>query len=305
MEVMTTDIIKPTFLMGLGIFADGFACQHAAFVLSGSVRNLTRRRWGVVSFSGMFFTLCMFMIMGITGYLGFFDKTEGDILNNFPTVGIFGHCSRFLLALTMCFTYPLEVFVARHVLTQIVYGDTHTQDELAEDNKQRRLIMTLAVFVMTFIPAALLDDLGIILALTGTVGATSMAYIGPGLIFLGVHGDEFLSLVSRAFANVLRIVHRRGACIDPHEGKKKGQSPTSDRTGRTTEDYLDIELSGLRSPSVIFQSSSPSSIFDISTISSDVERNTPSPVFELSNPSPALYYLEVKDNLVSSKEDNV
>ncbi len=34
-----------------------------------------------------------------------------------------------------------------------------------------------------------------VLAWTGTVAATNLAYIGPGILFIGVHGQEFLDIV--------------------------------------------------------------------------------------------------------------
>ncbi len=215
LEMIRTDMLKPSFLMGMGIFSDGFACQHAAFVLSGSLNKLTRRRWSIVSASGIGFTCVMFICMGVVGFFGFYDETESDILNNFDAGGFFGRAARFLLAVSMCLTYPIEAFVCRHVLTQIIYGETEEENReyLQADNRQQRQRMTFLVFVISMIPGLILDDLGIILALTGTIGATSMAYIGPGLIYLGVFGEEFLYVVSRAFANVVTIFHR-GKCVD-------------------------------------------------------------------------------------------
>ena len=56
--------------------------------------------------------------------------------------------------------------------------------------------MTIAAFILTMIPALMLDDLGIVMALTGCLGASSIAYIAPGLIYLGLYGDTFLRIVS-------------------------------------------------------------------------------------------------------------
>jgi len=38
-------------------------------------------------------------------------------------------------------------------------------------------------------------DLGSVLALTGCIGGSCLSFIGPGLVFLGVHGQKFLDLV--------------------------------------------------------------------------------------------------------------
>lgn len=213
-EVIATDSVKPSFIMGVGIFGDAFACQHAAFVLSGSLNKLTPQRWGFTSAAGIGFTCMLFLSMGVVGFFGFYDETDSDILNNFDSNGIFGRAARLLLAVSMCLTYPVEAFVCRHVLTQVIYGEEEKErlEYLKADNKQQRCKMTLLVFCVTMVAGLILHDLGLILAFTGIIGMTTMAYIGPGLIYLGIFGDEFLHIVSAAFTKSVRIFHV-GQCV--------------------------------------------------------------------------------------------
>jgi sodium-coupled neutral amino acid transporter 11 len=278
-EVITTDIIKPSFIMGMGIFGDAFACQHAAFVLSGSLHKLTPQRWGFASAFGIGFTCIMFLCMGVVGFFGFYNETDSDILNNFDSNGYFGKAARLLLAVSMCFTYPIEAFVCRHVLTQIVYGEVEKErlEYLKADNKLQRRNMTLLVFSATMVAGLILDDLGIILALTGIVGVTTMAYIGPGLIYLGIFGDEFLHVVSEAFANTLRIFHE-GQCVSSSSlsstlsPDEKLRCLNANRQGITRIDrFLEIQL---------HQNSSKST-------------------------SPSFFYRWVKGNLVNTWEDSM
>ena len=56
----------------------------------------------------------------------------------------------------------------------------------------RRELVTLAIYVMTLIPALIVDDLGPVLSLTGSLGASSIAYIAPGLAYIGINGADFL-----------------------------------------------------------------------------------------------------------------
>lgn len=195
--VILKDPLKPTVIMSIGILSDGFACQHAAFVFSSSLINLTRNRWAKVTKSGIGLVGVTFCIIAVIGCLSFQDNTRSDILNNFSTQGLFGNAARSLLAITMCFTYPIECFVCRHVLTHIIYGiDSEVPENNTPDLLKTLRKMTFAVFILTMIPALLLDDLGIVLALTGCLGASSIAYIAPGLIYLGLYGGNFLRIVS-------------------------------------------------------------------------------------------------------------
>lgn len=56
----------------------------------------------------------------------------------------------------------------------------------------RRVVTTIVLYLSVLIPALHFDDVGVVLAWTGTVAATSLSFIGPGMLFLGVHGQEFL-----------------------------------------------------------------------------------------------------------------
>jgi hypothetical protein len=153
--------------------------------------------------------------------------------------------------------------------------------------------MTLLVFSITMIPGLILDDLGIILALTGTIGATSMAYIGPGLIYLGVFGEEFLYVVSRAFADVVTIFHR-GKCVDC-----TSDSPSSSNTNNTSimAMYEDDDNSFAAPRQLNDQRRNFTRIDHFLEI--QLRQNSSG------STSPSFYYRWVKGNLVSGWVDNM
>ena len=47
---------------------------------------------------------------------------------------------------------------------------------------------------MAVIPAALCNDLGIVLAIVGSIGGSCLSYIGPGIVYIGIHGGRLLEL---------------------------------------------------------------------------------------------------------------
>lgn len=113
------DIIKAIFnnafnsriFIGLGVLSTAMACQHSAFIVSGSLENKTPERWSRVTFRSITIAWFLCYLMGVTGYLGFEEETKGDILNNFDEDSTAANGGRILLAITMCFTYPMEMFV--------------------------------------------------------------------------------------------------------------------------------------------------------------------------------------------------
>jgi Transmembrane amino acid transporter protein len=56
----------------------------------------------------------------------------------------------------------------------------------------RREGVTLLIYVWTLFPAIIIDDLGPVLSLTGSVGASCLAYIAPGMVYIGINGTGFL-----------------------------------------------------------------------------------------------------------------
>ncbi len=130
-QVLANDGINSTLFIGLGILSTAMACQHSAFIVGNSLSNKTRMRWRWVTNQSIALSAILCLILGISGYLGFLGMTQGDVLNNFDHDSMQANAARLLLAFTMCLTYPMESFVARHVLVMLMHNgdmDAHPLD---------------------------------------------------------------------------------------------------------------------------------------------------------------------------------
>jgi solute carrier family 38 (sodium-coupled neutral amino acid transporter), member 11 len=199
-----------TIFVGLGVLSFAYVCQHSAFIIAGSLEKPTTRRWSTVTTAALILCCILNMVCGVMGYLGYREETQGNILENLGRDSLFANIARGLLGTTMLFVYPVESFVARHVCVVLLFSGrmAHEGDDahiLAR--RDRRFGLTAALYVIAVIPAALTNDLGPILALTGIVGGSCLSYLGPGLIYFGVHGERFLTLARQSFG-------RGGECID-------------------------------------------------------------------------------------------
>jgi hypothetical protein len=72
-------------------------------------------------------------------------------------------------------------------------GNDHTV--LARSD--RRITLTFVLYIFAILPALLFKDIGVVLAATGAVGGSSLSYLGPGMVYLGIHGNMFLEIASR------------------------------------------------------------------------------------------------------------
>ncbi|KAL3826949.1 hypothetical protein ACHAXA_000013 [Cyclostephanos tholiformis] len=227
-EVLKNDGINPTLFIGLGILSTAMACQHSAFIVANSLDNKTRRRWGRVTNQSIALSALLCLVLGVCGYLGFLENTQGDVLNSFSHDSMQANVARLLLAFTMFLTYPMESFVARHVLVMLMHnGDMDGTGGFTVENEDRLEAEELGegdgvdddaassgrnviiegggvlcmnrrqtwTGLMTLTPALIFDDIGPVLSLTGAIGGSCISYIGPGFVYLGVNGEEFLQMV--------------------------------------------------------------------------------------------------------------
>eukprot|EP00804_Cyclotella_cryptica_P024899 CCRYP_011805-RB/>CCRYP_011805-RB protein AED:0.37 eAED:0.37 QI:867/1/1/1/1/1/2/367/457 len=212
-RIASQSIIKTnSIFIGLGVLSFAFVCQHSAFIVAGSLERPTRKRWSLVTTFAL--SLCVILegACGISGYLAFLEDTEGNILNNFLSLGgetrNAANVARGLLCTTMFFVYPMDSFVCRHVLVVLLFRGrrAHEGDDAAVlSRRDRRVAMTLVIYLSSLIPALMVDNVGSVLAITGTIAGSSLSYIGPGLVYLAVYGEEFLQKVDEVWGDAVDV----------------------------------------------------------------------------------------------------
>ena len=183
----TSDLWKiqwDTIFIGLGVLSFAFVCQHSAFIIAGSLEKPTKERWSMVTRLALSFAACMSLLMGISGYLGFGgpgSDLHGNILNSLPEKSPLAKVAKGLVGITMLFVYPMESFVARHVCVVILFEGrkAHEGDDSSVLNRRdRRITLTVVLYLSALIPAALWEQLGDVLAITGAIGGSCLSYIG-------------------------------------------------------------------------------------------------------------------------------
>jgi len=218
-----------TLFMGLGVLSFAFVCQHSAFLIAGSLDNPTTSRWAQVTKRAVTFCGLLALASGIFGYVGYGDQTTGNILNNLPLNGP-ANMARLLLGTTMLLVYPMESFVARHVIISLFFQGSSAHegndDSVILQRADRRVLLTSALWAAAFVTAVLANSLGSVLAVTGAIGGSSLSYIGPGMVYLGVHGEAFLELVreSKWFGPWFRTYWSKEASDEKENAKPLNES---------------------------------------------------------------------------------
>ncbi|KAJ5238524.1 hypothetical protein N7468_003143 [Penicillium chermesinum] len=176
-EVKSLLFVNWGVFQAVGVISFAFVCHHNSLLIYGSLKKPTLDRFAIVTHYSTGISLAMCLAMGIAGFLSFGSKTQGNVLNNFPSNNVVVNIARFCFGLNMLTTLPLEAFVCRSVMTTYYFPDEPF-------NAHRHLIFTTSL-VMTSVALALITcDLGSVFELIGATSAASLAYIFPPLCYI-------------------------------------------------------------------------------------------------------------------------
>ncbi|KAG8936851.1 hypothetical protein FRC02_010713 [Tulasnella sp. 418] len=170
-------IIQPRIFEAIGVISFAFVCHHNSLLIYGSLRTPTLDRFTKVTHVSTAISLVACLIMSISAYVVFTDKTQGNILNNFSQNDTLINVARFCFGLNMFTTLPLELFVCREVIEEFFFS--HEQY-----NYHRHVLFTTAILFASMFLSMITCDLGVMLEITGGVSATALAFIFPAACYL-------------------------------------------------------------------------------------------------------------------------
>ena len=241
--------VGPNIFAAVNIFNEAMSWQHGALILLSSLRGANRRRWLNVTSIVHVTACCLHASIGLSGFLAFLDDTEGDILNNLDADSIVTNVARGCFALIMILTYPVEAFIAREAVEAFIRcgcdgglidesdeSDTdYTGDQEGDDAEKngnflaahllsgKGMRVVWAVNIMVLLPGLILDDLGIVLATVGALGGNLVCFVAPGLIYLGVHGNDFIMYTNALLGCRVPAVTNTGDMVLAIESNKNNK----------------------------------------------------------------------------------
>lgn len=162
----------------VGIISFAFVCHHNSLLIYGSLKKPTLDRFARVTHLSTGVSSIACAIMALSGYLVFTDRTQGNILNNFPPSGnIMVTVARLAFGFNMMTTSPLEAFVCREVYSHYFYPNGNMP-------RSHHIAFTTAIVFMGMVLSLFVRDLGIVLDITGGTSACALAYIIPPLCYM-------------------------------------------------------------------------------------------------------------------------
>ncbi|RPA80984.1 hypothetical protein BJ508DRAFT_369909 [Ascobolus immersus RN42] len=169
--------INDGIFQAIGVISFAFVCHHNSLLIYGSLRKPTLDRFAKVTHLSTGISMVMCLLMSVAGFMTFKDKTQGNVLNNFPNDNLMVNIARFCFGFNMITTLPLESFVCREVMEEFFYPDRPF-------SLLRHVLITTALVFSSMFFSLLTCDLGAVFELIGATSACALAYILPPLCYL-------------------------------------------------------------------------------------------------------------------------
>ncbi|XP_040004939.1 putative sodium-coupled neutral amino acid transporter 11 [Xiphias gladius] len=180
-------------VQAVGVMSFAFICHHNSFLIYGSLEQPTLANWSRVTHVSVFSALIISAAFAVAGYTTFTGYTQGDVFENYCRNDNLATFGRFCFGLSIITTFPLECFVTREVVTNVICSrDLSKAEHVA--------ITSLIVAVCTSISLAY-DCLGVVLELNGVLSATPLIFIIPSACFLKLstghwfHGENLIPTI--------------------------------------------------------------------------------------------------------------
>ncbi|CEP64348.1 Avt2p LALA0_S11e02058g [Lachancea lanzarotensis] len=184
-------LITPRLFQGISVISFALVCHHNTSFIFYSLKNPSMKRFDRLTHMSCIVAMIFCLIMGYSGFLMFKDKTKGNVLNNFPGNDLAVNVARFCFGFNMLTTFPLEVFVLRDVVRDLVFFNAErSEGRPLELSLKLHIIITTFVVFTTMAISLTTCNLGALFELIGATTASLMAYILPPWVNLILSGSR-------------------------------------------------------------------------------------------------------------------
>lgn len=181
------------------IFTNAYTCQQGAIPVLAELHRPTHLRRFLVGLGAILVVLPLFLLISIAGYTTFGDNVDSDVLLNYSP-GIFVLVARVGMVLDVLTSYPLMMYFTRTSMGNLLMAcgfpcrsAVRGEGVFTTDKLDIVAVACLVGFSMSVSLCA--SDLGVVAALTGAVGATSLGYVLPGFLYWKLSQVEEVQVV--------------------------------------------------------------------------------------------------------------
>ena len=172
-----TDIVQ-----AFGAIAFAFSQQDQTFLVYKTLENPTTNRFTILASWAMGIQFFLCTTVGIFGYLSFGSDVNDVILTNYPKNDHLILGTRILYVFTMAFIFPTAFYVVRHIFYSMIFY--HSKETYEKATVFWRLVFTTGLLTFFCVVSIFVDDLGLVMTLTGLLAVVNITFILPCWIHL-------------------------------------------------------------------------------------------------------------------------
>merc|ERR1712154_258130 len=143
----------------------------------------TLKRLNLVLLNMLCFVVCIYGLVGVSGYFTYGDKIEADILKKYPKNTITA-LVRLSISIAVAFSYPLVLFPCRKSLCLLIWGR-----EPQRLSAVKYYGVTYFIVLITVVYAFSAGNIGIVFEIAGSTAYPIKEYIFPAYTFIMLRHD--------------------------------------------------------------------------------------------------------------------
>ncbi|KAH8298198.1 hypothetical protein KR018_010617, partial [Drosophila ironensis] len=128
--------------------------------------------------TGMVIVACLYTSVGFFGYLKYGESVKGSITLNLPQGDILSELVRISMAVAIFLSYTLQFYVPVNIVEPFVCSHFNT----TRGKELAATVLRVVLVTFTFLLAACIPNLSIIISLVGAVSSSALALIAPPII---------------------------------------------------------------------------------------------------------------------------
>jgi amino acid permease len=181
--------LSPKALLLICMLSTAYIAHFNAPKFYAELKNNTMKRFNTVVISSFGIAIAIYASVSAMGFLTFGSATASMILNNYSTQDILMSLSRFAVALSLIFSYPLLFVGTRDGLLDLlgmVLPGSSTSQRMKNNRRAFVTPFSMATLLAITTMALFVKDLTLVASLSGAILGTALIFIYPTLMFRGV-----------------------------------------------------------------------------------------------------------------------
>uniref|UniRef100_A0A8C5MU72 Solute carrier family 38 member 6 n=1 Tax=Leptobrachium leishanense TaxID=445787 RepID=A0A8C5MU72_9ANUR len=192
----------------LPTMAFSFLCHTSVLPIYSELKSPSKSRMQNVANLGIVLSFIIYFISALFGYLTFYGKVESELLGGYskylPKDGLISSVRLFIL-LAVLLTVPLIHFPARKAVMMMIFS-RHPFSNF------RHILVTLALNIIIVLLAIYVPDIRNVFGVIGSTTSTCLLFIFPGLFYLKLGPESYLSVQKFLACGLLVLGISIGVC---------------------------------------------------------------------------------------------